>query len=118
MTISRVLVQPDAAVSRFESTAKLETGGVWKFVFWTNTQDGGWFFDLYDASDNPLVLGLGLSVGVDLLYPYRYLDVPPGILWVEDVAQTGADPGLTAFADGDAILYYMDAAQASGGSSG
>lgn len=40
-----------------------------------NTIDGGWFFDLYDVEDNPLVLGVAAVTGMELLYPYPKIDL-------------------------------------------
>lgn len=68
---------------------------------------GGWALDLYDAQANPLVRGIGVTPGIDLLYPYRHLAVPAGSLvcWTVD----GLDPDLTAFAEDRARLLYKEA---------
>jgi hypothetical protein len=69
---------------------------------------GGWAFDILDARGVALVRGAGLSVGIDLLWPYHaYAGVPPGklIVWTP----TGADPTLADFADGAVEVYYQQA---------
>lgn len=85
----------------------------------SETREGYWCWSLRDATGAPGVLGAGLGSGVDLLFPYRaYEWCPPGKLFVHTL--DGLDPGLTAFADETAVLYYQSAAEvvASGGSTG
>lgn len=80
------------------------------------TRTGYWNMDLRDSVGNPIVLGLGLGSGVDLLFPFRANALcPPGKLfvWTND----GRDPGLDSFAQKTAVLYYQPISQvlASGG---
>jgi len=42
---------------------------------------GGWVLDIGDASNNPLVQGIPLVTGCDLLRQYQYLGIGGG-LWV------------------------------------
>lgn len=80
---------------------------------YTNIVDSSWYLDLFDSQGNALVLGIALAVGLDLFYPYRHLDIPTGILFVQD--QSGippTDPTLDSFIDEDHILYYQEAADA------
>jgi hypothetical protein len=75
---------------------------------YTNIHDDSWYADFYNASDEPLILGLALIVGLDLWFPYRYKDLPPGILFVQD--QSGApfqDPTIPDFLEGDRALMYV-----------
>ncbi|MCA7953849.1 hypothetical protein LGM43_26630 [Burkholderia seminalis] len=50
-------------------------------VQWQNAI-GQWLLDIADANDNPLVSGLPLVTGVDLLGQYGYLGFDGG-LWVQ-----------------------------------
>ena len=44
---------------------------------WKETHEGGWSMDIADSvTGHPLVLGLPLVAGVDLLEPYKYLGIP------------------------------------------
>lgn len=70
-------------------------------------RSGGWALDLYDAQGNALVRGIGVTQGIDLLYPYRHLAVPAGSLVCHTV--DGLDPDLKAFAEGRAQLLYKEA---------
>lgn len=66
---------------------------------------GGWCFDLLNARGEAVIRGAGLSVGIDLLWPYRaYPGVPPGSLlaW----SPSGLDLTLDDFAEGSAEIYY------------
>lgn len=77
----------------------------------TDPSVGLWYLDIYDAVGTPVVLGLGLSVGVDLLYPYRYRDgVPPGKLFVSPESDVGyVDPVLDSFVQGTHSIWYEEA---------
>ena len=76
---------------------------------YTNVIDSSWYMDLFDSDGNALVQGIALVFGLDLLYPYRHLDVPPGILFISG---DPVDPTLDSFNDEEAVLYYQDAADA------
>lgn len=66
---------------------------------------GGWCFDLLNARGEAVIRGAGLSVGIDLLWPYRaYVGVPPGSLFAW--SPSGLDLTLDDFASGSAELYY------------
>ncbi len=44
---------------------------------WKETHEGGWTVDITDPATNaPLIHGLPLVAGVDLLEPYKYLGIP------------------------------------------
>lgn len=111
MSLLEITVQPDDSVSHFRTTVLLPeldaTLKRWTFDFYTNTADGAWYFDLENDGGEVAIRGIGLANGINLLYPYRYLDLPPGSLFVRDKGLEGADPDLQSFADGRAALYYF-----------
>jgi hypothetical protein len=76
---------------------------------YTNKFDGAWYMDLRDFEDEPLVLGIALVTGLDLLFPYRYLAIPAGILFLNSLTGERVDPGLTSFEDEAMALYYQTA---------
>jgi hypothetical protein len=76
---------------------------------YTNRADNSWYMNILDTEGNALVVGIALATGLDLLYPYRHLDVPAGVLFVNDLDGPRTDPGLDSFIDREAALYYQDA---------
>lgn len=74
---------------------------------YTNKADGSWYFDLFDSDDVLLIAGVAITTGLDLLFPYRYLSIPPGSLFVNDLVGPVEDPGLDAFITKAAALYYQ-----------
>ena len=82
------------------------------FEFFWNGFTGRWNFNLLNpTTSDPFLSGLGLCLGTDLLGPYRYLEdqglIPPGPLWVQDIAGTGTDPTKDSFSSGNAALFYQ-----------
>lgn len=71
---------------------------------------GGWCLDIYDLPATPVVVGIALSCGLDLLWPYRHLHVPQGQLFVWDKLASGRDPDPDGFSEGRYELCYLSAA--------
>lgn len=69
-----------------------------------------WYLDLYDSAGEPLVLGIGLAAGIDILFPYRARAVPKGKLFVNPEGGSFVDPTVDSFKDALAVLYYQPAA--------
>lgn len=111
MAVIQIQVQPTPSTSRFETSIVLE-GERYRFAFYTNTFDDAWYFDLTDDAEQLLVAGIGLSSGVDLLFPYRYLPVPPGVLFINDQAQIRRDPRVDSFSEKAVELYYVTSDEA------
>ena len=68
---------------------------------------GGWLLDIYDAPDDlaPLVLGIPLIAGCDLLRPYGYLGLSGSLYLSGDMPPTLDNLGegvLLLFETGDA----------------
>lgn len=42
---------------------------------WGDTTDGGWFMDIADADDVPIVRGLALTAGENVLQQFDYLGI-------------------------------------------
>ena len=91
-------------------TQTLELEGIRiDLVTYTNKFDGLWYMDMLDGEGDPIVRGIALVVGLDLMYRYRYKDtVPPGIFMVQDQSGTPfIDPNLESFINDDAMLLYI-----------
>jgi hypothetical protein len=66
----------------------IELGGVtYKLNFYWNDQSLNWGLDVADSNGGPLVQGIPIVTGVDLLAPYAYLGFTGAL-----VAQTDTDP--------------------------
>lgn len=108
MAIQEITVQFREDETHTSQTLTLD-GIRFRLDTYTNKADGCWYMDLFDGDGAPLIQGIALVTGLDLLFPYRYLDVPPGILFVNDHEGERTDPGLSAFLDKEAALYYQTA---------
>jgi hypothetical protein len=73
----------------------------------SSLKTGVWYWDLYDGLGNKLVVGQGLTTGVDLLYPFRARNVPRGKLFVKYNGTSRLDADLTAFEENRATIYYQ-----------
>lgn len=79
---------------------------------YTNIEDDSWYLDIFDDEDTPIVLGIALATGLDLFFPYRYLPLPPGKLFVQDQrGQPFVDAKRGDFFTKDFALYYTTADQ-------
>lgn len=58
------------------------------------TQDSAWILDIADANDVPIVRGIPLIPGVDLLEQYAYLGIG-GMLIMRDDANPNGDATFT-----------------------
>lgn len=52
--------------------------------YYNNFPDAGWTLDVMDANSNPLVCGIPLVTGTDLLAPYAYLNFGGSIVVLTD----------------------------------
>jgi hypothetical protein len=67
-------------------------GSIYQLRFgFANEAEGGWFMDIADSLGNPMVTGIPLVTGADLLAQYRYLGIP-GRLWVTTDGAPNAVP--------------------------
>lgn len=56
-------------------------------LFWCDAADGGWVMNIGDAQNNPILNGVPLVTGADLLGQYEYLGIGIAIF-----VQTDNDP--------------------------
>jgi len=60
---------------------------------WNPMNEGGWFIDVYDADEQPLIMNLPLVTGADLFGQHEYLGMP-GALIVYTDGEESAEPTL------------------------
>ena len=70
-------------------------------------EQGLWYWDLYDSIGDPLVMGQGLTSGVDLFFPFRARGVPAGKMFVRCNQSIQLDPTLDSFNDQLATVFYQ-----------
>lgn len=76
-----------------------------------NGRMGRWFLHLFDAAASPIALGLMLAANSRIGHRSTDSRMPPGLLFLEDPADTGRDPGIENL--GDYSLVYVEAANLS-----
>jgi hypothetical protein len=82
------------------------SGATYQLRWLWNERDRAWTFCLWDADGGPLVLGVRVVLGVDLLEaapqgPRR----PPYRMVVVDPTQRGQEPGLTDLGSRVKVIY-------------
>jgi predicted Zn-dependent protease with MMP-like domain len=82
------------------------SGTTYTFVLnYRNTTMGGWVLDINDVNNNPIVQGLPLITGANLLAKYTYLGFT-GALWVQTADNPDAVPTFQNLGT-DGLLYYV-----------
>lgn len=66
---------------------------------------GTWILDLLSSTGAPIVLGIRVVEGIDLLQPYRSRAVPPGILRCVDTLGNDADPLRQGLRGAQRLVY-------------
>lgn len=77
----------------------------WLSIAYAAVDQGGWSLDIADAQKVPVVNGLPLVTGADLLEQYEYLGLP-GRLWVQTLSDPDAVPTFDNIG-GDAKLLWV-----------
>lgn len=70
-----------------------------------NVEQGGWLLDIADAIGNPMVLGIPLVTGANLLEQYEHLGFG-GRLWVQTLSDPDAVPTFENLGD-DGVLWWV-----------
>lgn len=78
----------------------------YSFEFEWNDRAGAWFFNLLDASEDPILQGVRVVVNSSLLELFRDPRLPPGVLFAADSTGLDLDPGLTDLGDRVQLVYY------------
>lgn len=71
-----------------------------------NTRARRWRLNILDISENPVLMGIPLTIGRDLTAGLRYLQIPPGVFMALDDTGDGTQPTLGSFLL-DHSLYYL-----------
>lgn len=74
-------------------------------VTWRNRGGGGWMLDIALADGTPLVSGIPMVTGADLLAQFRHIGIPGSLVVVGD-SDPGAPPTFANLGT-DTHLYYV-----------
>lgn len=77
-------------------------------VLWRDapTMDGGWCVDIADSGGNPIVQGIPLVTGANLLEQYEYLNIN-GELWVQTDNDIDAVPTFDNLGQASHLYFVM-----------
>lgn len=76
-------------------------------VTWRDAPQGGWVLDIADANSVPLVQGIAMITGADLMAQYATLGFP-GQLWVQSDFDPDLPPTFDNLGSGS-HLYFVQA---------
>lgn len=71
---------------------------------WGDTTDGGWFIDISNADGAPLVRGLALTAGENVLQQFGYLGIP-GEIRVQTDADDLVEPTYANLGRNGKVLF-------------
>ena len=69
------------------------------------TDEGGWVLDIADANNNPIVIGIPLVTGINLLGQYKHLGFA-GRMWVQTSHNPDAVPTYGNLGS-ESFLYWV-----------
>ncbi|MFA9439398.1 hypothetical protein ACDA63_07155 [Uliginosibacterium sp. sgz301328] len=76
-------------------------------VRYRDAQYGGWVVDIADAQQNPMVSGIPLVTGIDLLAQYKYMGFG-GRLWAQTTDDPDAVPTFANLGTGSRVYWVTD----------
>lgn len=76
-------------------------------VQWRNAEGLGWVVDISDISGNPIIQGIPLVTGVNLLEQYAYLGFN-GVLWVQTTDDPDAVPTFDNLGVGSHLYWFTE----------
>jgi hypothetical protein len=76
-----------------------------RFEFYWNARDQAHYVNILNEDDAPILSGVKVTVGWDLLYNRDDDELPDGALMVEDSSGEGTQPGKYELGDRVKIIY-------------
>ncbi len=92
----------------YEEQVPLE-GSIYSVTLYWNSRASAWFFDLDDPNGDPVVYGLRVTTGRNLLAQSVSSTQPPGVFYVFDTSGSDTDPGQNDLGT-RVLLVYVPAA--------
>lgn len=75
-------------------------------VVWRNAEQGGWVLDIADVNGNPIIQGIPLVTGANLLGQYEYLGLG-GVLWSQTTDNPDAVPTFDNLGVGSHLYWWV-----------
>jgi len=104
--MSDLLIPLTSEEASYDQTVQLEGVNYVLRLNWNSTYSY-WAMSIYNEQGEPLLLGVRLIIGVELLVRYRLSNLPPGSLLVVDFTDNLLRLGRETL-DGDARLMYRE----------
>lgn len=82
------------------------SGVLYTLIFRFNSRMNVWSLDIADPSENVIVGGIPVLIGIDLFGQY-VTGVPPGVVFANDDTNQGTQPSQFSFGF-DHSLFYLD----------
>ena len=76
-------------------------------VQWRNAMDSGWVLDIADAGGTPIINGIPLVTGCNLLAAYAHLGFT-AVLWVQTTADPDAVPTFENLGIGSHLYWWTE----------
>lgn len=74
---------------------------------WRDADQGGWVLDIYDVNNMPLVCGIPLVTGLDLLMQYKYLGITGSLVVLSD-GDAWSVPTYNSLGDSSHLYFVVD----------
>lgn len=71
---------------------------------WCDSPDGGWFIDIADVAGNPIIQGLPLTAGENILQQFDYLGLP-GEIRVQTDGNPLVEPSYANLGSNGQVLF-------------
>lgn len=82
-------------------------GRLYFFTFRFNARMDRWIWDIADADQNPIIVGIPVLINQDLLGRFVSNDLPPGKFAAINLSTTQVQPNRTLFST-DVELHYEE----------
>lgn len=80
-------------------------------IVWRNRGGAGWVLDLATSDGTPLVSGIPLVTGCDLLGQFKHIGIPGGLVVVSSGAVPDDEPTFLGLGTDQRLYYVVNADQ-------
>lgn len=102
-----VEIPTDSENASFKIRTDLEGATYVLHLHW-NGRAERWFLSIFDADEQPILMGVPLNINMDVWGRFRLSALPPGILMLYDTTGRNEEAGRDDLG-GKAVLIYREA---------